>query len=176
MGKGHNIWIERRLIESKAFLSLSATALKVLMIFFTKRQFESIGRRGKEQWSIKNNGQIVFTYKKAKSKYGISESAFRRVVDELISKGFIDIAATGMGVHKVTTLYSISNRWRLYGTPDYEEPKARPKKPINRGFQKGNQYGRNCKKKSTVRKQHRSTVAGQHSEALEKQDYVAETT
>jgi len=157
MGKGYinpNFWVERRLAGSKAFLSLTATAVKVLMIFLTKRQCEQVGRRGKKQWTIKNNGEITFTYKEAKRKYGISESAFRRAIDELISKGFIDIAQTGMGVHKVTTWYSTSDRWRLYGTPDYEEPKPRPKRPINRGFQKGNQYGRNCKKKSTVAEQH----------------------
>ena len=165
MGKGQNIWVERRLIQSKAFQSLTATAIKVLMIFLTKRQCEQIGRRGKEQWTIKNNGEITFTYKEAKSKYGISESAFRCAIDELISKGFIDIARTGMGVHKVTTLYSISDRWKLYGTPGYEPAKPRPRKPINRGFQKGNKLGRNCKKKSTVAEQHSSTVAAQHSEA-----------
>lgn len=176
MGKNQNIWVERRLIQSKAFQSLIATAVKVLMLFFTKRQWEQVGRRGKEQWTIKNNGEITFTYEEAKQKYGISYSAFRNAIDELISKGFIDIAASGMGVHKVTTQYSISDRWRLYGTPDYEKPKPRPKRPINRGFQKGNTLGRNCKKKSTVAEQHSSTVAAQHSKAPERQDYVAKTT
>jgi hypothetical protein len=176
MGRNQNIWVERRLIQSKAFQSLTATAMKVLMIFFTKRQCEQVGRKGKEQWTIKNNGEIIFTYKEAKNKYGISESAFRCAIDELISKGFIDIAASGMGVHKVTTLYSISDRWRLYGTPEYEQPKPRHKKPINRGFQKGNTLGRNCKKKSTVAGQHSSTVAAQHSKAQERENYVTKTT
>lgn len=167
MGKGQNIWVERRLIQSKAFQSLTATAIKVLMIFLTKRQCEQIGRRGKEQWTIKNNGEITFTYKEAENKYRISGTAFRNAIHKLVEKGFIDIAATGMGVHKVTTFYSISDRWRLYGTSDYEEPKPRLKGPINRGFQKGNTFGRNCKKKSTVAEQHSSTVAAQHSEASE---------
>jgi len=177
MGKGQNIWFPRALIESKAYAAIKiATAHRVLAIFFTKRQFESFGRKGKEQWTIKNNGEITFTYREAKNKYRISESAFGDAINELVEKGFIDIASTGMGVHKVTTLYSISDRWRLYGAPEYEKPKPRPKRPINRGFQKGNQYGRNCKKKSTVAKQHSSTVAVQHSEASEQQDYVAGTT
>ena len=81
-----------------------------------------------------------------------------------------------MGVHKVATLYSVSDRWRLYGTPNYEEPKPMLKGPINRGFQKGNTFGCNCKKKSTVAEQHSSTVAAQHSEAQEREKYVAETT
>lgn len=167
MGRGQNIWVERCLIQSKAFQTLTATAIKVLMIFLTKRQCERLGRRGKEQWTIKNNGEITFTYKEAENKYRISGTAFRNAIHKLVEKGFIDIAATGMGVHKVTTFYSISDRWRLYGIPDYEEPKPRLKGPINRGFQKGNTFGRNCKKKSTVAEQHSSTVAAQHSEASE---------
>ncbi len=177
MGKSRNIWFPTELIDSKAYVAIkTATAHKVLAKFFTKRQCEQVGRRGKEQWIIRNNGEIDFTYKEAKREYGISESTFRNAIDELISKGFIDIAASGMGVHKVTTHYSISDRWRLYGTPNYEQPKPRPKRPINRGFQKGNTFGRNCKKKSTVTEQHSSTVAGQHSKAPEQQDYVAKTT
>ncbi len=150
MAKNDNIWVERRLIESEAFRALkTATAHKVLATFWTKRQMAKIGRAGKRQWDIANNGEITFTYKEAKENYCISSGAFRDAIDELREKGFIDIAATGMGVHKVTTLYSISDRWKLYGMPEYEPPKPRPKKPINRGFQKGNQYGRNCRKRKS---------------------------
>lgn len=140
MGKGENIWVERCLIESKAFLSLTATGIKVLLIFFTKRQYEQLGRKGKEQWNIRNNGEITFTYKEAKQKYGISASAHRRSIDELLNRGFIDIVASGQGTYRVANLYAISDRWRLYDKPEYEKPKPRPKKPINRGFQEGNQY------------------------------------
>jgi hypothetical protein len=178
MGKSQNIWIERRMIESKAFLSLSVTAVKVLMIFLTKRQCERVGRSGKKCWTIINNGEIVFTYKEAKSKYGISFSAFRNAIDELREKGFIDITASGQGTYKAANQYAISDRWRLYGMADYELPKPRPKRPINRGFKMGNQYGRNCpqKKKSTVEEQHSSTVAEQHSKVQEKESCVMGTT
>jgi hypothetical protein len=146
---GQNVWTERRLLKSKAFFALrTAAAHKVLAIFWTKRQFEQIGRRGKEQWDIVNNGMIVFTYKEAR-RLGISDGAFRTAIDELCEKGFIDIAATGMGVHKATNLYFISDRWRKYGTLEYEKPKPRPKGPINRGFQKGNRYGRNSRKEKS---------------------------
>jgi len=148
--KGRNIWFDRGLLESKAFLALgTATAHKVLAIFWTKRQFEQVGRKGKEQWDIVNNGEIVFTYVEAENRYGILPGAFRTAIDELRVKGFIDIAETGTGTHKVKTLYSISDRWRKYGTPEYQAPKARPKGPINRGFQKGNRYGRNSRKKKS---------------------------
>jgi len=168
-GKGKIIWFERALIESAAFRAIkTATAHRVLAIFFTKRQCERIGRKGRESWTIKNNGEIEFTYKEALQKYGIPNSTFRDAINEIIDKGFIDIAASGQGIYKVKNLYSISNRWRKYGTLDYEQPQSRPK-PINRGFQKDNEYGRNyCKeKKITVMEQHSSTVAEQHSVKLD---------
>ena len=111
----------------------------------TKRKMIQVGRKGKECWVIENNGEIEFTYGEAKSKYGIT--TFKDAIDELMEKGFLDVAETGMGVHKVKTLYSLSDRWKLYGTPQYEKPKPRPQGLINRGFQKGNQYGRNCKQR-----------------------------
>ncbi len=136
---------EQRLLKSKAYRSLrKPTSYFVFAIFMTKRQLAKVGRQGRKHWDITNNGEIEFTYIEAKKEYGISNGAFRDAIDELIEKGFIDITATGMGVHKVKNLYSISDRWRLYGTSEYEPPKPRPKKPIKRGFQKGNQFGRNC--------------------------------
>jgi hypothetical protein len=147
MSQGQNIWFERDLILSKAFQELkTASAHKVLAIFFTKRQFEQIGRKGKGNWTIKNNGVIEFTYKEASQKYNLSASTFRNAVDVLMNKGFIDIATSSYGIYKAKTLYSISNRWRKYNTPDFELPQPRPKS-VNRGFQKGNQLGRNCPQK-----------------------------
>ena len=95
--KGQNIWFERALIESKAFQLLkTAAAHKVFAFFYTKRQCEPIGRKGKEGWNIKNNGQIVFTYQEARNRYGISYSTFRNAIDELIDKGFIDTRLVGI--------------------------------------------------------------------------------
>ncbi|MHC4477712.1 MAG: hypothetical protein ACYTEL_18860 [Planctomycetota bacterium] len=160
--------LEQRLLKSKAYRSLrTPTAYFVFGIFMTKRKLAKGGRKGKEQWEITNNGEIEFTYDEAEEKYGICPSTFRNAIDELRDKGFLDIAATGMGVHKVTTHYSISERWKLYGTREYEPPKPRPRKPVNRGFQEGNRYGRNCRTKGilTVVAQHSSTVTRQHSGA-----------
>ena len=155
-----SIFVERRLLKSKAYRALrTPTAYFVLGIFLTKRQLAKKGRRGKD-WVITNNGEIVFTYQEAETKYGISGGAFRSAIDELRNKGFIDIAESGAGLHKSANLYSISDRWKSYGTPEYKEPKPRPQKPINKGFQKGNMYGRNC------RNEKNSTVAGQHSSTV----------
>lgn len=149
------IFLERELLESEALRSLTTrTAYRVFLIFYSKRKMAKAGRKGEEDWGVANNGEIIFTYQEAKKKHGISSGAFGRAIDELIDKGFIDIAATGRGVYKVTTLYSISKRWERYATPEYKKPKPRRKGPINRGFQKGNQHGRHSRNKKTP------TVAG----------------
>ena len=163
-GKTANVWVERRLIASQAYGALrTATAHRVLAIFWTKRQMIKMGRAGKKRWEISNNDEIEFTYKEAEHKYGISNSAFRNAIDELRDKGFLDIAESGAGLYKSTNKYTLSDRWRLYGRSEFLAPKPRPRGPINQGFRKGNQHGRNCgEKKSTVVGQHGSTVVGQH--------------
>ena len=140
---------EQRLLKSKAYRSLrTPTAYFVFGVFMTKRQIGKVRYKYKVEKVILNNGEITFTYKEAEEKYSISYGAFRDAIDELGEKGFIDIAESGAGLYKSANLYAISERWKLYGTLEYEPPKPRPKKPINRGFQKGNRYGQNCKKKN----------------------------
>jgi hypothetical protein len=149
MSKSSHTWIERRLIETKAFQSLkSRAAYRVLSIFWLKRQCAKVGRKSKKKWDVTNNGEITFYYNEAKKKCHISEATFMDAIDELREKGFVDIAQSGAGLYKSANLYELSDRWKLYGTQEYKPPEPRPKGPINRGFQKGNKYGRNCKKKS----------------------------
>lgn len=137
---------ERELLKSKAYRALrTPKAYFVLGIFMTKRQMGKIGRRGKRESVILNNGRITFTFREAQSKYSISPGAFGTAIDELRDKGFIDIAESGTGLYKSANLYSLSDRWKKYGTPEYKDPTPRPHKPINKGFQKGNKHGRNCK-------------------------------
>jgi len=143
--------IEQRLLKSKAYRSLrTPTAYFVLGVFWTKRQMVKVRHNRRQEWDVSNSGEIVFTYKEAKEVYGISYGAFRSAIDELRDKGFIDIAQGGAGVFKAANLYAMSGRWKLYGTPEYEPPKPRPRGPINKGFKKGNTLGRNSKIKSTV--------------------------
>jgi hypothetical protein len=138
------IVVERKLIKSTAFLQLRGVATQVYLIFRTKLQVSNRkDRRGKRSLPVfENNGEIVFTYQEANNKYGISKTRFRNALDQLIEKGFIDVAQTGMGVHKVTTFYAISDRWRHYGMDSFQQAK-RPKAPIaNPGFKKGNEFWR----------------------------------
>jgi len=101
-------------------------------------------------WEVANNNEIEFPYEEALKQYGLTAPRFKRAIDELVAKGFIDIAATGQGTFKVTTYYGISERWRLWGTADFvhaERPRRRTGHP---GFRKGNTlWQRGRKKKST---------------------------
>ena len=119
-GKSKSIFFDKSLLQSKAFYSLNTkTAYLVLVEFWMKRQMLKNGRQGKEQWRITNNGEIEFTYLEACGKFGITTGTFTNAINELREKGFIDIAASGQGVHKVKNLYSISRRWQKYGTEEY---------------------------------------------------------
>lgn len=104
--------IEREMIESPAFGELTATAIRVLLRFLSKRVM-SKRRSGSKRaaWDIVNNGQITYPYAEAE-RQGIPRSGFQRALDLLIERGFIDVAGTGMGVLKSATLYSVSDRWR----------------------------------------------------------------
>ena len=144
------IVLEQRLVKADAWISLSGTAKAVYLLFRTKcRVGRPPGKPGKRGWTILNNGELVFTYGEAQQKYGIPASRFRRALDELIEKGFIDVAASGMGVHKVTTLYAIAERWRDYGTAAFRLAK-RPQPSIhNPGFKRGNKLWRQTSEKNT---------------------------
>jgi len=168
MGKGSVIVLERFLVESEAWLSLSGAAMKVFLLFRTKCRMEKArGKPGKRGPVIINNGQIVFTYREARKKYGVSPSRFRRAIDELLAKGFIEIADTGMGVHKVATYYAISERWRDYGTSGFKEVKRPRPKIANPGFKPGNtKWKKAPKKKSSVENAHGAVRTVEHGEVL----------
>jgi hypothetical protein len=147
---GNAVYINRVLLKSRAWLSLSGVAPQVYMLFRTKCQMgRRPGKPGKRDWMILNNGEITFSYREAKRQYGITAPRFRRALDDLIEKGFIDVTASGMGVKRVKSLYAISDRWRDYGTPAFREAK-RPKPSIaNPGFKRGNKLSPLASKKKS---------------------------
>ena len=126
-----NIWIEREMILSPAFRKLNGRAMEVLLLFFYRRQWKQAGREGK--WYTTNNGEIVFPYKEAKKRFKIPKSSFARAIDKLMEHGFIEIAHLGGGLIGDCTRYSISERWRKYGTDSFVR-KKRPKDTRGFGF------------------------------------------
>jgi hypothetical protein len=130
------IAVERKLLKSEAFRSLNGTAKSVYFDFKMKCQVTELKRKPgrKREFTISNNGEIVYTYSEAEKK-GIPRATFMRALDELIAKGFIGVAHSGSGGKKGDkSLYAISERWRDYGTDKFK-PATRPKDTRHgRGF------------------------------------------
>lgn len=168
MAKGDVIVLKQRMVKSEVWLSLSRTAIIVFLIFRTKCQIgKPPGKPGKRGPVIINNGEIVFTYHEAKKKYGISKNRFTRALKELVTKGFINIADTGMGVHKVTTYYAISERWQDYDTPEFRDVTWPKPKIANPGFKRGNKLWQKARKKqSSDESEHGAVHNIEHGELL----------
>jgi hypothetical protein len=148
--KNKNMWIEREMILSPAFLQLSGSSKNVLFLFLYRRQWKQTGRKGK--WYTANDGEIVFPYKEAKKKFNIPKSSFARAIDKLMQHGFIDIAHLGGGLIGDCTRYSISDRWKKYGMDNFVQ-KSRPKDTRGFGFTSKNweeKTGRTRRKESKL--------------------------
>ena len=136
-----DFWIPRKLVTSKAFLSLTGAAPHVLLIFLTKRRVRKEGtRRDGHRYEIVNNGEIVFTYAEARDKYGIKGGRFIKAIDQLVDRGFLSVTETSKGMHRVPNLYHLDARWPFYGTRGFVEV-HRPKRTSHPGFKPGNRHG-----------------------------------
>lgn len=128
--------VERRLLQSKAFRSLSGTAKTVLFDFLMKRKLTKIRAKPgrKNEWVVTNNGLIEYSYSEAEKK-GIPRSTFMNCLDVLIEQGFLDLVHSGSGGKKGDkSLYAISERWKAWGTDDFVKA-SRPKDTrVGRGF------------------------------------------
>jgi hypothetical protein len=113
------IYVERALLDSKAYRKLKKTrSVPVLLDFLGKRQMKHIGRGGKKKWTCVNNGKIEFPYNEAEKK-GYSRRQFNESKRELVEHGFIDVSDEGGVYDGNTAKYSISERWRKFGTPEF---------------------------------------------------------
>ncbi|WP_228854683.1 hypothetical protein [Desulfomarina profundi] len=103
-----------------------------------------------DDWIIRNNGEIVYPYSEAEKK-GIGRREFRNAIDELMEKGFLDIAHQGSGGHSGDmTRYFIDDRWKDYGTPAFRPPK-KPRKKDHRKGRGWSAYHANKKKYSVTK-------------------------
>ena len=146
------LYIDKRLPTSNAFLSLkTATATQVLMIFYLRRRVVKVrGKKGRMGFEVINKDKLTFTYSEASRKYGITAPRFARAIDELVQKGFLDIARTGMGLHKLTTFYSLSDRWLDYGTERFCPAQRHKSRQFNMGFKRGNQLAKSAREEKTT--------------------------
>ncbi len=130
------IYITRELLESKAYRSLGRVSLLVYQDFLAKRIFKAIKRDKKRVWICENNGNLVYPYSEAVEK-GFSRDQFRSAIDQLQSKGLLDIRHQGQGGPKIegfrgdSTRYMLDNRWKDYGTDEFR-PARKPRKKDHR--------------------------------------------
>jgi len=92
------------LARSPAYFALTGKAPQVLAVFRTKCRMMKTGHGGNKRWVIANNGELTFTYREAKKNYGMHTAVFQRAIGQ-------------------STKYAISERWRNFGTPDFQEHK-----------------------------------------------------
>lgn len=167
-GRGSVIVVEQHLVKSRAWLSLTGAAPHIYLLFRTKcRMARRQGKPGKRGPVIANNGEIEFTYIEADKRYAIKKDRFARALDQLIDRGFIEVATTGMGVCKVKTRYAISERWRDFGTTDFKAA-TRPTPSIaNPGFKPDNTlWQRACRKNSSAENAHGAVRENAHGGIL----------
>jgi len=132
------IYIEKNLVHSPAFRSLSRVAFLVYLDFLDKRFLKPVKREKKRVWVMENNGKIVYPYQEAENR-GISRKQFVKAIDELQGKGFIDIKHQGKGGRKPAngtgdvTTYWIDDRWEDYGTEDFKPPRNPRRKDTRKG-------------------------------------------
>jgi hypothetical protein len=124
-------YLEGELVTSRAWLSLRTSATQVYCLFLTRLKKEQHGKGKQKRWITTNARELIFPYRKADEKFGISQPRFTRAIDELIENGFLDIVKAGIGVANEATVYGLSERWRKYGTRDFEK---RPREKVKRGF------------------------------------------
>ena len=117
---------EREMLRSKAYTTLTGASPIILAGFYCKRRLQQVKVGKRTTYEVTNNGEIVFTYREAHDIYRLSKPRFTRALDQLIDHGFIDVAVSGAQLWRQCNLYAISERWRLFGTPDFES-KPRPK-------------------------------------------------
>tara|TARA_Y100001960_G_scaffold7438_1_gene7355 strand:- start:308 stop:922 length:615 start_codon:yes stop_codon:yes gene_type:complete len=144
----NRMFIPRRMHRSPAFRELTTSSTLILFEFLYRRQMIPI----RENWIIKNNGEIILTYAEIRKRFGIARSTIRSSIDQLVKLGFIDIAHHGGGMMKDCSKYGISERWKDYGKDVFIE-KSRKKDSRKLGFTKDNwekQTGRKRKNKSKI--------------------------
>ncbi len=124
--------IEDNIYDSEAFRDLS---IHTKWLFFEfKHKFYGDNRK-----------HIIFTYQEAIKLMSIN--TFIKSRNKLIENGLIDIKERG-GLEKQPMIYGLSERWRKYGTKDFEKKKIEDVLPkiYKTGFEKGNKLGRQSKK------------------------------
>lgn len=149
--------LTNRMLDSEAFLALRYVhSVKVLVWFWQMTEYpKEKRRRGQESpignlKKIVNQGRISFEYRVARYR-GMRPDQFSHALRELFKYGFIDIAYHGQGVKGDYTKYSLSDRWKTYDTPQWQEvpfPRSNRSGWASDAFKERRRRERNTKKNS----------------------------
>jgi|GEM_PF-901271 hypothetical protein len=152
-------FIERELYQSEAFMSLRrAFSVQLLILFLDKRIRESTGkakdRKGRRrELKFVNLDNINMPYSELEKKYGVPRQTITRALDEILSKGFIEIQYQGGAYHHDKSVYALVDKWMMW------KPGMAPfsiRQPdVKRGYQ---QRGKNISRAQIVTPIHAQIV------------------
>jgi hypothetical protein len=116
------IYFSLAVLRSKAYGKLSAIEIRVLNEFYIRRVvIRQRGRVGRgDSYKITNNGEIVLPAGHTAKELGVSKSSVKRAIRALIELGFVDLGYIGGGLQGDCHKYAISDRWKNYGTENFE--------------------------------------------------------
>jgi hypothetical protein len=132
MSRSVGIYYPTKLLDSKAYKTLTLQQTRIFHEFLLKRQFSQKGKQRKKYTgsfteNVTNNGKITFSYKEAEN-FGFTRPTYRTAIDQYLKVGLVDITKQGHGGipkdGKITgecTEFAISDRWEKYGTPDFKK-------------------------------------------------------
>ena len=132
----NDIWIKSDMFYSEAFKSLTRSAMLILMRCLQKRKGERQKIHGEKQTIYFNDG-FIFPYSEMESLFKIGGTTCWKNVKKLIEVGFLDLVYQGGWYQKHErerdfSVYKYSERWRNYGTPEFE--KVEKKKVLPNSF------------------------------------------
>jgi hypothetical protein len=132
----NKIWIEPEMFYSEAYQNIkrSASIINTLLRCLQKRKWEKTKVRGKKQIIYTDDG-FIFPYAEAEALNIAKNTQHWKNIKKLIEVGFLDVVHQGgwYRKHERTSdfsVYKYSERWRKYGTPEFETveiPRVLPK-------------------------------------------------
>jgi DNA-binding MarR family transcriptional regulator len=136
--------LSKKMLRSKAFVSLTGAAKQILIELYTRLKLESYKprkrHRNSERFFAVNNGELVLSYKSIHKQFGYSTATISKAIDRLVEHGFIEIAELGCGVKRQSHKIALINNWQEYETENFRPGQGKPKAgPVNKGFKKRKQ-------------------------------------
>lgn len=105
--KRYFVALDHELLDSQAWRALTVHAWAAFICI--KRKFNG-----------KNGDNLSFTFEEAHQI--MHRNTYAKVLNQLVDHGLIDIVKSG-GLHNKPNIFSLSERWRKYGTDDFKKGK-----------------------------------------------------